>query len=47
MIQTQPITPLRLRMLDDLKLRNMAKGTRQTYVRSVADFSAFHSRSPD
>ena len=44
---TQPITPLRRRMLDDMKLRNMAKGTRRSYVRSVADFSAFHGRSPD
>jgi hypothetical protein len=25
----------------------MAAGTRRTYVRSVADFSAFHGRSPD
>jgi hypothetical protein len=47
MAQTQAITPLRQRMLDDMKLRNMAKGTRRTYVRSVADFSAFHGRSPD
>src|SRR4051794_3168333 len=47
MTQTQAITPLRQRMLDDMKLRNMAKGTRRTYVRWVADFSAFHGRSPD
>ncbi len=47
MAQTQAVTPLRQRMLDDMKLRNMAAGTRRTYVRSVADFSAFHGRSPD
>src|SRR5918998_3408384 len=47
MAQTQPITPLRRRMLDDMKLRNMAANTRRTYVRSVAGFSAFHGRSPD
>ena len=47
MTQAQSVTPLRQRMLDDMKLRNMAKGTRRTYVRSVADFSAFHGRSPD
>ena len=41
------VTPLRQRMLDDMKLRNMAKGTRRSYVHSVADFSAFHGRSPD
>ena len=34
-------------MLDDMKLRNMADGTRRSYVRSVAGFSAFHGRSPD
>src|SRR3954468_4764881 len=44
---TQPITPLRQRMLDDMRLRNLAAGTRQIYVRSVAGFSAFHGRSPD
>jgi integrase/recombinase XerD len=44
---TQPMTPLRQRMLDDMKLRNLAAGTRQIYVRSVTNFSAFHGRSPD
>ena len=47
MAETQAITPLRQRMLDDMKLRNMAAGTRRSYVHSVADFSAFHGRSPD
>ena len=47
MTRTQAVTPLRQRMLDDMKLRNMADGTRRSYVRSVADFSAFHGRSPD
>ena len=47
MAPTQPITPLRQRMLDDMKLRNMAASTRKVYVCSVAGFSAFHGRSPD
>jgi site-specific recombinase XerD len=34
-------------MLDDMRLRNLAAGTRRIYVRSVAGFSAFHGRSPD
>ena len=38
---TQTITPLRRRMLDDMRLRNMAAGTCRSYVRSVANFSAF------
>src|SRR4051794_10200323 len=44
---TQTIRPLRQRMLDDMKLRNLAAGTCRSYVRSVAGFSAFHGRSPD
>src|ERR671933_371699 len=47
MTQTRTITPLRQRMLEDMKLRNMADATRRSYVHSVADFSAFHGRSPD
>src|SRR4051795_12435980 len=47
MTQAQTITPLRQRMLDDMRLRNMAASTCRSYVRSVADFSAFHGRSPD
>ena len=41
------ITPLRQRMLDDMKLRNMVESTRRSTSRSVADFSAYHGRSPD
>lgn len=47
MAQMQARTPLRQRMLDDMRLRSMADSTRRSYVRSVADFSAFHGRSPD
>src|SRR3954453_694625 len=47
MTQTQAVTPLRQRMPDDMRLRNLAAGTRRIYVRSVAGFSAFHGRSPD
>jgi hypothetical protein len=44
---TRQPTALRQRMLDDMRLRNMADGTRRSYVRSVAGFSAFHGSSPD
>ena len=47
MAPTQPLTPLRQRMLDDMKLRNMALSTRKIYVAAVAGFSAYHGRSPD
>ena len=39
---TQPMTPLRRRMIDDMKIRNLSAGTQRIYVRSVANFSAFH-----
>jgi integrase/recombinase XerD len=44
---TRTTSALRQRMLDDMKLRNMAVSTRKVYVASVAGFSAFHGRSPD
>ncbi len=44
---TQTVTPLRQRMLDDMKLRNMAPSTRKIYTAAVAGFSAYHGRSPD
>ena len=37
---TRQPTALRRRMLDDMRLRNMAAGTCRSYVRSVAGFSA-------
>ena len=44
---TQPISPLRRRMIDDMTMRNLSANTQETYIRSVAQFSAFHRRSPD
>jgi hypothetical protein len=44
---TQPISPLRHRMIDDMTMRNLSANTQETYIRSVAQFSAFHRRSPD
>jgi integrase/recombinase XerD len=44
---TQTMTPLRRRMLDDMAIRNLAASTRKIYVLSVANFSAYHGRSPD
>src|SRR5262245_19479759 len=44
---TQPISPLRQRMIDDMTMRNLSANTQETYIRSVATFSAFHRRSPD
>src|SRR5262245_44002008 len=44
---TKPISPLRQRMIDDMTMRNLSANTQETYIRSVAQFSAFHRRSPD
>src|SRR5262245_63455290 len=44
---TKPISPLRQRMIDDMTMRNLSASTQETYIRSVAQFSAFHRRSPD
>src|SRR6516162_7303030 len=43
----QPISPLRQRMIDDMTMRTLSANTQETYIRSVAQFSAFHRRSPD
>lgn len=44
---SKKVSPLRQRMIDDMKMRNMALTTQSIYVSAVARFSAFHGRSPD
>jgi integrase/recombinase XerD len=44
---TKQISPLRQRMIDDMALRNMSPNTQKIYTYAVANFSAFHRRSPD
>jgi integrase-like protein/tripartite tricarboxylate transporter family receptor len=46
-IVTKQISPLRQRMIDDMKFRNMSPNTQKVYTYAVANFSAFHGRSPD
>ena len=41
------MTPLRQRLIDDLRLRNYALPTIAAYVNGVARLAAFHNRSPD
>src|SRR5262245_39415647 len=41
------MTPLRQRLVDELRLRNRAPRTIETYVAHVARFSRFANRSPD
>jgi integrase/recombinase XerD len=39
--------PSRQRMIDDMTFRNMSPSTHKVYTYAVANFSAFHGRSPD
>ena len=41
------MTPLRRRMIDDLRLRNYSPSTVETYVSHIARFAVFHKRSPE
>ena len=41
------MTPLRQRMIDDLKLRNRSPRTIAAYVSMVARFAKFYGRSPE
>ena len=44
---TLSISPLRQRMLDDMRLRKLAPRTQAHYVRAVRNLAAFLGRSPD
>jgi integrase/recombinase XerD len=44
---TKPMSALRQRMIDDMKIRNMSPNTQYIYTRAVANFSSFHQQSPD
>lgn len=44
---TKQISPLRQRMIDDMKMRNLSPNTQKIFVSAVVRFSAFHGRSPD
>lgn len=44
---TQPITPLRQRMIDDMRMRKLSPQTQASYIRVVKRFAKFLGRSPD
>ena len=44
---SQPISPLRARMIEDMSVRGFKEDTRRDYVRQVRAFAAFIGRSPD
>ena len=44
---TRPISPLRQRMLDDMRMRKLSDTTQSAYIRAVVNFTRFLGRSPD
>ncbi len=44
---TQPISPLRQRMIDDMRMRKLSSQTQASYIRVVKRFAKFLGRSPD
>ncbi len=44
---TQAVSPLRQRMLDDMRMRKLSPKTQIQYVRAVKQFAAFLGQSPD
>jgi integrase len=43
----QAISPLRQRMIDDMRMRQLSPRTQANYLRIVREFSRYHGRSPD
>ena len=43
----RPISPLRQRMLEDMRLRKLSPATQRNYIRAVVNFTRFLGRSPD
>ena len=47
MTQTQTISPLRQRMIEDMSIRNLSPTTQRSYIGAVRKFSTFFGKSPD
>ena len=43
----QPVSPLRQRMLEDMRMRKLTPKTREAYIRAVSRFAKYLGRSPD
>jgi integrase/recombinase XerD len=44
---SQPVSPLRQRMLEDMRMRKLAPKTREAYIRALSRFAKYLGRSPD
>lgn len=43
----QNVSPLRQRMIEDMRMRRLAPKTQTAYIRAVRRFAAYLGRSPD
>ena len=43
----EKMSPLRARMVEDMRIRGMAETTQKAHIRALKDFTAFLGRSPD
>jgi integrase/recombinase XerD len=41
------VSPLRRRMIEDMKIRNLSPATQESYIRAVVHFTRFFGQSPD
>ncbi len=41
------MSPLRARMIEDMRIRGMAETSQKAHIRALKDFTAFLGRSPD
>ena len=46
-VSTSAVTPLRQRMIDDMRMRKLGEKTQSGYIRAVRHLAAFLGRSPD
>jgi site-specific recombinase XerD len=44
---TQNVSPLRVRMIEDMRMRKLSPKTQSAYIRSVRKFAKYLGRSPD
>ena len=44
---TQAVSPLRQRMIEDMRMRKLAPKTQSAYIRAVRNFAKYLGRSPD
>jgi len=44
---TEHISPLRLRMIEDMTIRNLSPTTQRSYIHVLKKFSQHFGRSPD